>query len=240
MNIAVILSSGIGKRMGAGENKVFLELAGKPLIYHTIKIFQEAQEIDGIVVTSRKEERSRIDKLVERYNFFKTRRAIVGGKERQDSSRAGLKFVVDDFKTKDDDIILFHNGANPFFTEKEIEGVIAGAKKHGAAAVAHRTKDTIKRVSDEGRVVRTLERAGLWNMQTPQAIKMDLAVRAFKKAEEDNFLGTDDISLVENLGEKPLVIEASDNNFKITTPIDLKLAEIIIKEKDDQNRLGQR
>jgi 2-C-methyl-D-erythritol 4-phosphate cytidylyltransferase len=97
--------------------------------------------------------------------------------------------------------------------------------------VAHKTKDTIREVNIHGISIQVLDRSKLWNMQTPQAIKFTLAKKAFQKANAENFLGTDDVSLVERLGGKVKIIEASKNNFKLTTPLDLELAKIILKKR---------
>ena len=126
--------------------------------------------------------------------------------------------------------MLFHNGANPFVSQDEIKTVIAGARKFGSAVVAHKTKDTIRKVKKNGLSAGVIDRSSLWNMQTPQAIRFSLALKAFSQAEKEGFLGTDDASLVERLGKKVLIVEASENNFKVTTPIDLDLAKIILKK----------
>ena len=127
--------------------------------------------------------------------------------------------------------MLFHNGANPFVTQKEINQSVTEAGKHGACVVAHPTKDTVKEVDEKGLVMKTLERKKLWSMQTPQAIEFQLAHEAFSKADQDGFLGTDDVSLVERLGKEVKVINGSSYNFKITHPIDLELANLIIRKK---------
>jgi 2-C-methyl-D-erythritol 4-phosphate cytidylyltransferase len=230
MNIGIILASGIGKRMGAGKNKVLLKLGGKPLVFHTLKAFEVCNDIDGILIVIRKEEIELARKIVGKYKVKKIIGIIEGGKERQFSGLNAIMFLDEILKNKAGAVVLFHNGANPFVTPEEISDAIVGAKKYGACAVAHPTKDTIKEVDKNGFVLKTLERSKLWNMQTPQAIKFPLAYQAFTKANKDNFIGTDDVSLVERMGKKVKIIRASENNFKITTPADLALAKIIIKD----------
>lgn len=230
MNIGIILASGIGKRMGAGKNKVLLELDGKPIVFHTLKAFEKCQDVERILIVIRKEEIELAKKIVQKYKIKKISGIIAGGKERQFSGLNAIKHLDKILKNKTRAIAVFHNGANPFVTAEEITNSIQNAKKYGAAAVAHPTKDTIKEVDKNGLVLRTLNRSKLWNMQTPQAIKFPLALKAFIKAEEDKFIGTDDVSLVERMGGKVKIIEASENNFKITTPKDLALAKIIIKD----------
>jgi len=232
MNIAIILASGMGKRMGAGKNKTLLNLGNKPFIFYTLENFEKSKAIEKIILVVKEEEKKVFQRIVEKYKLKKIEAIISGGKERQDSGYNGVIFVKENFKKLGkDSILIFHNGANPFVAQNEIEEVILNAKKFGASVVAHKTKDTIRQVDKNGNSVGVIDRSNLWNMQTPQAIKFPLAFKAFLKAKADNFLGTDDVSLVERLGKKVKVIEASQNNFKVTTPLDLELARIILRIK---------
>ncbi len=230
MNIAIILASGMGKRMGADKNKVFLELGGKPLIFYTIDNFEKSDDIDEIVIVAKGEEIGDMREIVEEFEFKKVSYIIEGGSERQYSGHNGVNCVCDNYDD-DDVVVLFHNGANPFVSSEEIRNVANSARECGAAVVAHPTKDTIRKVNDDNVSQGVVDRSELWNMQTPQAIKLELAKEVFDTAREKNFLGTDDVSLVEELGGDVVIVEASDNNFKITTPIDLALAEVILKQK---------
>ncbi len=229
MNIGIILASGIGKRMDAGKNKVLLKLGGKPIVFHALKAFEKCKDIDGILIVIRKEEIELAKKIIGEYKIKKVIDIIEGGKERQFSGLNAILYLNEILKDKAKAVVLFHNGANPFVTSEEISESIKNAKKYGAAVVAHPTKDTIKEIDKNGLAVKTLDRSKLWNMQTPQTIKFPLAYKAFTKADKDNFIGTDDVSLVERLGKKVKIIEGSNYNFKITTPLDLELAKIIIK-----------
>jgi 2-C-methyl-D-erythritol 4-phosphate cytidylyltransferase len=230
MNIAIILAAGMGKRMNAGKNKVFLSLGKKPIIFYTISAFEKNSDIKKIVIVTKEEEIAYFQKLSKKYKFNKIKAVIGGGKERQDSAYNALKYLKKESGRNKKSVVVFHNGANPFVTKLEISQSIKEAKKYGACAIAHPTKDTVKEVDKKGLVIRTLERKKLWNMQTPQTISFDLALEAFSKAYEDDFLGTDDVSLVERLGKKVRVIEGSPNNFKITTPLDIELAKIIMQK----------
>lgn len=229
MNIAIVLASGIGKRMGAGKNKVLLNIGKKPVVFYALNAFEKNPNIEKIVIVTRVEEIAGFRKLFKKYDLKKVVAVIAGGKERQDSAYNALKYLEKEIGKKRKTIVIFHNGANPFVTQEEINQSIKMAKKHGACVVAHPTRDTVKEVDKKGLVARTLERKKLWNMQTPQAIHFELALQAFQKACEDNFLGTDDVSLVERLGKEVKVIEGSLHNFKITTPLDLELAKIILR-----------
>lgn len=230
MNVGIILASGIGKRMGAGKNKVLLKISGKPLIFYTLKAFEKCKEVDKILVVIGRGEIKFAEKIVEKYQIRKIIGIIEGGKERQFSGLNAVVYLNKVLKDKVGAVAIFHNAANPFVTPEEIARSIASAKKYGAAAAAHPTKDTIKEVDGNGAVVKTLDRSKLWSMQTPQAIKFSLACEAFTRADKENFIGTDDVSLVERLGKKVKIIEGSQYNFKITTPLDFELAKIIIKK----------
>jgi len=238
MNIAIILASGMGKRMGADKNKVFLELGGKSLIFYTIDNFQQSEDIDEIVIVAKENEIEDMQEIVDEFGFEKVSHIIAGGKERQNSGHNGVECVCDNYDDEDI-VVLFHNGANPFVSNEEIKRVADSARECGAAVVAHPTSDTIRRVDDDNVSQGVIDRSELWNMQTPQAIKLELAKEAFDNAREKDFLGTDDVSLVEELGGDVVIVEASDNNFKVTTPIDLALAEVILKQKMSSSPYGR-
>ncbi len=228
MNVVLILASGMGSRMKAQKNKIFLELEKKPLIFHTISNFEVSKDIDEIIIVSKEDEIYSIREILDKYNFKKVTDVIVGSDTRQGSAYNGVNFIYEKYKDKQDLIVLFHNGANPFVNSLEIEKVIKGAMKSGAAAVGHKTKDTIRKVDKDNFSKGIIDRSKLWNMQTPQAVKLSLAKKSFDYASDKCFEGTDDCSVVENYGGNVKIVEASDNNFKITTPIDLELARVIL------------
>lgn len=231
MHQAIILASGMGKRMQTGKNKVLLTLNKKPLIFWCLKTFEASPLIKKIIVTSRKGEIQEIEKIIQKNKFKKIAVVLEGGKERQNSAQIGLNWIAKNLKPSEKSVVLFHNGANPFVSLGEIKETILAAQKFGAAAVALPATDTIKEVDEKKMVMKTLDRSKLWNMQTPQGLRLDWAKKAFEKAERDCFLGTDDISLAERLGKKAKIVLASPFNFKITRPIDLELAKIIFKKK---------
>jgi len=230
MNIAIILASGMGKRMRADKNKVFLALGGKPLIFYTINNFEQSFDIDEIVIVAKEDEIEDMREIVDAFGFKKVSHIIAGGKERQNSGHNGVRCVYENV-VGGDVVVLFHNGASPFVSSEEIKCVADEARDGGAAVVAHKTKDTIRKVDDDNVSKGVIDRSELWNMQTPQAIQLELALEAFDNADKKEFLGTDDVSLVEELGRDVIIVEASDNNFKVTTPIDLALAEVILNQK---------
>ena len=231
MNYAIILAAGKGKRMNNKVNKILLLLNEKPIIEHAIRPFEDSILIDKIVVVASKEDIIDLDRIIRKNKFDKVKKIIEGGERRQDSVYNGIKFLED---AKEDEIVIIHNAANPFVSTSLIEEAIESAREHGACAVAVKAKDTIKEVDEDNFVTRTLDRRRLWQMQTPQAAKYRLLVKAFIKAYNDGYYGTDDVELIERLGEKVKIIECNSENFKITTLIDFENARLMM----DADRVG--
>lgn len=222
MNTAIIVGAGKGERMQAKINKILLTIEEKPLIYHAIKVFEDSNLIDNIILVINKDDNEEIKDLVKKYSFRKIKNIVFGGEKRQDSVYNGIKAIE---KEDNEDIILIHNAANPFVDRTTIKELIEETKIHGAAVAAIKAKDTIKEVDENNFVIKTLDRKKLWQMQTPQAMKFSLAKKAFENAYNNNFYATDDVALVEKLGEKVKIVETNKENIKITTPEDLQLAE---------------
>ncbi len=234
---AIITAAGRGKRMGLGVNKCLLPLAGKELLAHTISAFEECIEVDCVVLTAgSSDEIEEFRGLCARHGFKKVKGIVLGGKERQDSVFSGL-VAVKDAGARDDDVVLVHNGANPLVSQGDIISAISAAREHGAGVCALECRDTIKEVDREGFVVRTHDRSSLRAMQTPQSARMGLFWSAFSKAREQGFLGTDDVQLVERIGGRVKVVPCSPENFKITSPKDLELAERILEERKMKRNL---
>ena len=231
MNIALIVAAGKGQRMKAKQNKVFLKLDKHPVIYYTIKAFQKHRDIDQVVILTGKPDMAKMQKIVDQYKFKKVEAIIAGGRERQDTVYEGLKYLQL-AGASEHDLVLVHNGGNPLVSGPEISDSIKMGRKYGAAVCARPVRDTIKRVSPGGLVVETLDRSELWAMQTPQTIKFGLAVKAFSKAYQDGFYGTDDVSLVGRLGKRVKIVPCSEDNIKITYPGDLLVAKSLLKRKD--------
>jgi len=224
MNIAIILAGGAGKRMNQRINKLLMLLDGQPIIYHTLKSFEESKLIDKIILVSNKDDLCEIDAIVKKNNFHKVI-IVPGGEMRQDSVYNGIKAIPE---TDNEDMVLIHNAANPIISEKIISDSIENAEKYGACAVGVKARDTIKEASEDGFVSNTLNRNKLWCMQTPQTIKYGILLEAFKKAYADRFYGTDDVQLVERMGKKVKIVECSRENFKITEPRDLENAKLLL------------
>jgi 2-C-methyl-D-erythritol 4-phosphate cytidylyltransferase/2-C-methyl-D-erythritol 2,4-cyclodiphosphate synthase len=225
-NYALITAAGVGKRMQSQMNKIFLLLDEDPIIAKAIRKFHDCKAIDKIILISREEDKEELKKIVEKNNFNKVEKIVLGGEKRQNSVYNGLISLND---AKSEDIVLIHNGANPFVDEKTILDSIDAAKKYEAAVVGFKARDTIKEADDKGFVAKTLERNKLWQVQTPQTIRYGTAIKAFKKAFDENFFGTDDTMLVERLGKKVKIVECPYENIKITLPNDLEFANKLLK-----------
>ena len=219
---AIIVAA--GKSTRTKKNKIFSKLLDKPLIYYSIKPFEQHEYINRIILVIKPEDREDLESLIHKYSFRKIKKLIKGGETRQDSVYRGLFFA-------DSSIILTHNAANSFVTKKEITDIIKATRKYSVAAVGYPAKDTIKRVNSKNFVTETIKRKGLWHIQTPQGMRYKIMVKAFEQAYKDGFIGTDDVSLAERIGYKVKLIKCSRRNIKITYPEDLKLAELMLKPK---------
>ena len=227
MNGVIVVAAGTGSRMKNDINKQFIKLNGKEIIAHTIDKFYNNENIDDIVVVIKEEEEEYfVDNVINKYGFDDIKIAY-GGNERQDSVYNGIKKLNNNC-----DIILVHDGARPFVTGDIIENSIEEAKKYSAVVVGVKVKDTIKMVSEDGKIIDTPNRSYLWAVQTPQVFKYDIITKAYEDAYNENYYGTDDAMLVERIGYKVKMVEGSYDNIKITTPEDLKFGEQILKNKN--------
>jgi len=223
--LAIIPAGGAGRRMGGGVPKQFLPLAGVPVLVHTLRAFQRSPIIDEIFLVVPEGDMAAVRRdFVEGWGLSKVTAVIAGGTERQDSVANALMQVRDVHG-----IVLVHDGVRPFVSEELISRVVAAADEHGAAAVGVPVRDTVKSVSTAGKVVKTVEREGLWLTQTPQAFRRQLICAAYEKAAQDRFSGTDDSSLVERMGVSVRMIPGDHDNIKLTTPEDLALGAIILR-----------
>ena len=225
MVTAVFPAAGAGRRMKAGMNKVFLELAGKPILVHTLLQFSRSPLVDNFVVVVAAEEVNFIRRLLRGVPGLKPLKVVAGGTERQYSIWNGLKAAPEEAE-----ILLVHDAARPLVSLATIAGVIEGAREVGGAIAAVPEKNTIKVVGEDGLVQSTPPREKLWEVQTPQGFRRDILFRANEQAEADGFLGTDDSSLVERLGVPVKVVESDYRNIKVTTPEDLIIAEALLRE----------
>ena len=225
--IALVPAAGMGKRMGAEINKQYLLLAGKPILAHTLQVFENAPFVDDVyVIIPAAEIPFCREQVVERYGLTKVRRIVAGGAERQHSVMNGLQALDG---SGDDDVVLIHDGVRPFVPPRVLERAAEVARRHDGALVAVPAKDTIKVVVD-GIIKGTPPREELWLAQTPQAFRYPVIRAAHEIAAAENYLGTDDASLVERMGKDIHVVVGDYRNIKITTPEDLILAEAFLRE----------
>jgi len=211
-----------------GKKKQFLSLAGKPILAHTLDPFETCPLIDSVLLVVAREDMDYcLKEIIEKYRYRKISQIVPGGKHRQDSVRNGV-----DALPEGSEIVLIHDGVRPFVTGGMIEESVRSAIRLQAVVLAMPVKDTIKRVHPDGRVLQTLDRNSLWQIQTPQTFHVRLIRDALRKASEDGFVGTDDASLVERLGIEVHVLQGSYRNIKITTPEDLILASLFLQTKD--------
>jgi 2-C-methyl-D-erythritol 4-phosphate cytidylyltransferase len=223
MNVAIIPAAGSGSRFGGQIPKQFIEIAGAPIIVHTLNRFDECEEIGAIIVALRREEIDRFELSLLDHKIRKPVRPVVGGAERSDSILNALEAA----KEFQPEIAVVHDAVRPFVTPERISAVIARAREIGAAILALPATDTIKEVED-GMIRRTLDRRRIWRAQTPQAFRYDLLMRANEEARAASLpsaMATDDSFLVERLGAPVAIVEGMANNIKITTLEDLALAE---------------
>lgn len=229
MNVAIIAAAGQGTRMGGRTAKQFLELAGVPVIIHTLKRFEQCDAIHEIVVTLPEPDVASFQALAEQHNLSKLTRVVPGGTTRAASVAQALRAVP----ATTTEIIAVHDGVRPFVTPDEISRTIAAAQTNGAAILAAPATDTIKEVENDV-VQRTLARNSLRHALTPQCFQYELLRRAYKQLNEINAAEvTDDSFLVERLGVPVSVVEGSARNIKITRPEDLAFAEILLKQMPD-------
>ncbi|HET6370521.1 MAG TPA: 2-C-methyl-D-erythritol 4-phosphate cytidylyltransferase [Nitrospiria bacterium] len=217
--------------MGAETRKQFLSLCGRPLILHTLSVFECAKSIDGIVLVVPVEEEKLAVELVKEHRVKKVARIVVGGKTRQDSVYCGL-LATD----ADADLVAVHDGVRPLVTEEIISRTISRAKELGAAIAAVPVSDTLKEASFDGCIKQTHDRMGFWLAQTPQVFRRGILMAAFEKAAAQNMVGTDEAFLVERLGYPVGLVEGSRENIKVTTPDDLQMAEYLLSKRNTRGR----
>lgn len=219
---AVIVAAGSASRMG-GIDKVMAPLGGEPMILRTVRAFEACEAVKEIVIVTRKDLMRPIAELCS--GFTKIRSVVQGGGSRQESVKLGLLAF-----SKEVRLAAVHDGARPLVSEELIDKVIRAAHSYGAAAPAIPVKDTIK-VFEGGFIAATPDRSTLRAVQTPQVIDRDLLLGALEKVEQEGTALTDDCSAVEHIGMRVRLVEGEERNLKVTTPLDLKIAELLLEEK---------
>jgi|AntRauTorckE6833_2_1112554.scaffolds.fasta_scaffold00817_10 2-C-methyl-D-erythritol 4-phosphate cytidylyltransferase len=225
-NTVVIPAAGMGSRMNMRENKLFIKLDGKPVLYHTLKTFIENSFIEEIIIVMQENEIKYCQKnIVNLFESKKNIKIVVGGKTRKDSVFNGIKAA--DKKT---DNIIIHDGARPLITNDIINKILGTLESEVAVTTGVNVKDTIKIKDHNDYVVKTVNRNNLTSIQTPQGFKYELIEKAHQENTFDKTI-TDDAYLIELMNEKVKIIEGSYENIKVTTPIDITTAEEILKSR---------
>jgi 2-C-methyl-D-erythritol 4-phosphate cytidylyltransferase len=226
---AVVVSAGRSRRMG-NINKQFLMIGGKPVLSHTLALFESMPVVDFIVLVAGSGEVDNYrEGIIDRYGISKVKYIVEGGEERQHSVRNGLEAIGGMC-----DIVIIHDGARPFADPCIIEKSVLEASEYGAAACGVPVKDTIKVRGSDGFITGSPDRSTLYAVQTPQTFRYQILYDAHKKALEEGFLGTDDTVLVERMGMKVRLFEGSYENIKITTFEDIYAAEAILRYRMDR------
>jgi 2-C-methyl-D-erythritol 4-phosphate cytidylyltransferase len=224
MNSAILVAAGKGTRMGAGVDKLWLEAAGRPVIAHTWQKFNDAPCIAEIVIVVREGMQKTFADLAVKFNFKKPFRVVVGGVERQDSVGNGLEAL-----SQNTEIVAIQDAARPCTDETLIAATIAAAARTGAAVAAQPVTDTIKETSDGKMIARTLDRAKLWSVQTPQTFRVEIIRRAIAAARRKNLIFTDDTAACELIGQPVELVPSERPNPKVTVPGDLPFIETLLR-----------
>ncbi len=220
MNIAIIAAAGAGTRMASDRPKQFLLLAGKPVIFHTLRVFEECDSVDEVIVVLPAAESAGFLSLAGKYGVRKVARVVPGGATRADSVKRGLMAI----RSTTAEIVAVHDGVRPFVTVDEVSRTVAAAQIDGAAILVAPVTDTIKKIGD-GSVLRTLDRGVLRRALTPQCFRYELLREAYQHADVNDPSLTDESALIEQLGRRVSIVEGSARNIKITTLEDLAIAE---------------
>ena len=222
MVTGIVLAAGRSTRMGGGPNKQFIELSGQPLIWYSLAAFEQCPAVTEIIIVSRPDYTEAACQLAKIFNKVTT--VVEGGVERQNSVWNGLEKATGD-------IVAVHDGARPLITSTLIEATIASARQHGTGIAATKVVDTIKEVTADKTVARTVDRTKLWAVQTPQTIRTDLLRQAYRQVFSQGIIVTDEAASVELLGQPVHLVETPFLNLKVTTPADLVTVEALLRTR---------
>ena len=221
---ALIVAAGKGTRMGANVDKLWLEVAGRPVIAHTWRQFNDASCVDEIILVVRDGIQPHFTELAEKFHFQKPFRLVVGGVERQDSVWNGLSAL-----SPETEIVAIQDAARPCTSADLIAATIAAARETGAAVAAQPVTDTIKETADGKIISRTVDRSKLWSVQTPQTFRVAVIRRAISTAREKGLILTDDTAACELIGQPVQLVKAATPNPKVTVPADLPFVESLLR-----------
>ena len=220
---AIIVAAGSGKRMGPNVDKLWLEVAGRPVVAHTWRQFNDAPCVDEIILVVRDGMQPHFTELAAQFKFQKMFRLVIGGAERQDSVWNGLEAVS--AKTE---IVAIQDAARPCTTAQLIADTVQAARETGAAVAAQPVTDTIKETADGAIISRTVDRSKLWSVQTPQTFRVAVIRKAIAVARAKNLILTDDTAACELIGQPVRLVKCMTPNPKVTVPADLPLIESLL------------
>jgi 2-C-methyl-D-erythritol 4-phosphate cytidylyltransferase len=224
MTSAIIVAAGKGTRMGANMDKLWLEVAGRPVLAHTWQKFNDAPCIHEIILVVRDGMQAHFTELAGKFQFQKTFRLVIGGAERQDSVWNGLAAL-----SPETEIVAIQDAARPCTTTELIAATIEAARETGAAVAAQPVTDTIKETADGKIISRTVDRSKLWSVQTPQTFRVGVIRRAISAAREKNLVFTDDTAACELIGQPVRLVPSATPNPKVTVPADLPFIENLLR-----------
>ena len=227
---AIILSAGSGERFG-NENgrKQFYDIAGVPAVVRSIRTFEASEYIHEIILVTGKDDVERCEEYKKEYSLTKISKILPGGADRQASVKIGFDAISPNAR-----FVAIHDGVRCLVTEDIIKSTVRAAYEHGAAVAAEKCRDTIKRASPAGVVEESPDRSAIWLAKTPQIFLSDMYRAAVYTAEKDHVRATDDSMLVERIGFKVHVVDCGSENIKITVPIDVQIAEAILKARGEE------
>ncbi|MCK4994364.1 MAG: 2-C-methyl-D-erythritol 4-phosphate cytidylyltransferase [Candidatus Omnitrophica bacterium] len=223
---AIVPAAGTGVRLKSKTAKPYISLNNKPLLWYCLKTLERSKKINDIIVLSEKANLKRTENLVKKFNFKKVKAVVAGGATRSASVYNGLMALDDDT-----DYVLIHDGARPFLSGELIDRCFSAAIKHKAVICGVPCSSTIKQVDKKLRVLSTLDRNSLWQVQTPQVFAYKLIRCAYESFRDKKAGAFDDASLVEKIGQKVKIVLGTNRNIKITNPEDLKIARAILKTR---------
>lgn len=222
----ILPAAGSGSRMDRETPKPYLEVGGRTILEHTLRRFLDLEGLEGVVVAASGDRLQQARAILDHTLPASLKSHVVeGGSERQHSIRRALEEVGEA------DLVLVHDAVRPFVETRHVRVCCEMASRHGGAVLGIPARDTIKKTDGRGMIAATPSRRELWQAQTPQVFRREILLKAYREAEKDGFTGTDDASLVERLGVSVKMVEGSRNNFKITFPVDLRLARLMLEEE---------
>ena len=233
-NIAVVVAGGKGLRMQSTVKKQFIDLDGRPVIVHTLAVFDTHNRVDEIILVVPEQDLDFTrNNILHRFSFSTPLHVITGGVTRQDSVGNGIAKAMQICEQSDTTLVLIHDGVRPFVGKELIDRCLDGAWENGACIPALGISDTVKRVDENDRIICTLDREGLFRAQTPQVFRLDMIRKAVAHAKDTGFLGTDEASVCEHAKIPVTMVEGGTFNIKLTSPRDLSFASIILQAKKE-------